>query len=87
MLCQIWWTLVRNEQFSIEGNSSCHKFRVIGAGAAKGVGEVKVELFQYFLDIRCFVKANLPRKCLTQKQNNSIKKTAKKNEKMGRNNK
>ena len=67
MLCQIWWTLVRNEQFSIEGNSSCHKFRVIGAGAAKGVGEVKVELFQYFLDIRCFVKANLPRKFFNAK--------------------
>ena len=59
--------LLTTGQFAIEGNDCCNKFRVAGAGAPQKVVDVRLALFQYFVDIRSSLKARLPKKIFLAK--------------------
>ena len=53
--------------FSIEGNNSKTKFKLLGAGSLKRETEVQLALFGYFIDVRSSLKGRLPRFILMAK--------------------
>ena len=48
-------------EFNIERNDSKNKFRLIGAGPPKRAIEVRIALFDYFIDVRSTLKGRFPK--------------------------
>ena len=51
--------LLNRGESDIEGNDLRGKYRIAGAGARKKAIQVRLELFQYFIDIRSILKGRL----------------------------
>ena len=58
---------IERGDFSIEGNNSKTKFRLLGAGLPKRAIAVRLALFDYFIDVRSSLKGRLPRFILMTK--------------------